>query len=363
MEILVTARPQLLLETVELLYAYMNDIPPEALTEQGEYCLPPQAIREMMDVACAGISQIDPTMLYYFGEHQLTNEQGCSTCIARNLAYNAMELSRGSVAAEFASRRAWWQDWRQSSIQIDHINEFCLSYMKSKEARYVPMARSIFKLAVSQEYAQMLLEQFSGYEDAISRLERLVTPVAEKLEPLLLPWVQNAEPLVQLWEQQLNCPEKRTHFLSKRVCIDDNSITNTVHIQLRYLLPKKGPTNWYSSDDEEFTLFAHMGVAVPVEKKEECSFEPWEFDALRLMGTETRMRMLRLMLDNPMSARELSKALGLHLGTICRDLNSLYDAALLVVEMVNGRKRYRTNMDMINTLGTHILELKQFNVF
>ena len=57
-----------------------------------------------------------------------------------------------------------------------------------------------------------------------------------------------------------------------------------------------------------------MGVAVQMEKTESANFEPWEFQALRLLGSEARMRMLWAMLDRPMSARELSQRLELHLG-------------------------------------------------
>ena len=55
MEILVTEKPHILLETVELLYAYVNEAAPETLTAQGEYCLPVEAVREMMEVVCGGI--------------------------------------------------------------------------------------------------------------------------------------------------------------------------------------------------------------------------------------------------------------------------------------------------------------------
>ena len=40
MEILVTEKPHILLEAVELLYAYVNEAAPETLTAQGEYACP-----------------------------------------------------------------------------------------------------------------------------------------------------------------------------------------------------------------------------------------------------------------------------------------------------------------------------------
>ena len=64
MEVWVTGQPHLLYETVELLFAYVNRIPAVELTQEGPYCLPEAAIQQMLDVACAGISQDDPEIQY-----------------------------------------------------------------------------------------------------------------------------------------------------------------------------------------------------------------------------------------------------------------------------------------------------------
>lgn len=39
MEVWVSAKPYMLYEAVELLYAYVNEIPAGSLTQEGEYCL------------------------------------------------------------------------------------------------------------------------------------------------------------------------------------------------------------------------------------------------------------------------------------------------------------------------------------
>lgn len=54
MEVWVSAKPYMLYEAVELLYAYVNRIPAGSLTQEGEYCLTEEAVQQMMDVACAG---------------------------------------------------------------------------------------------------------------------------------------------------------------------------------------------------------------------------------------------------------------------------------------------------------------------
>ena len=37
-------------------------IPAGSLTQEGEYCLTEEAVQQMMDVACAGVSREDPVV-------------------------------------------------------------------------------------------------------------------------------------------------------------------------------------------------------------------------------------------------------------------------------------------------------------
>lgn len=59
-----------------------------------------------------------------------------------------------------------------------------------------------------------------------------------------------------------------------------------------------------------------------------------------------------------MSTREMARELGLHLGTVGRDVSSLMDARLLLVELNEGRSRYRVNPAALDILANHLLALK-----
>lgn len=48
MEVFVTNQPYILYETVELLRAFVNETDPEELTMEGEFCLTPQEVGELM---------------------------------------------------------------------------------------------------------------------------------------------------------------------------------------------------------------------------------------------------------------------------------------------------------------------------
>ncbi len=354
MEVWVSAKPHMLYETVELLYAYVNEIPAGNLTQEGEYCLTEEAVQQMMDVACAGVSRVDPVVQYYFGGHVISEEPRRVTCMARNLVYNAMAPSKGDMAQDCAEICALRRLQRKGGCRPSAINEYRILYMEATGNAFTPMAQDIARLGVGEEYSQMLLEQFSGFDEAVEQLEAILTPVAAKLEPLLLPWSQLAEPLARAWEAYYSQPEAEEEWC-RRVRYREDKPLEAMRVQLRYFWPKRAP-----GMVTEYVAFCHIGVAVQVVKPKVEAFEQWEYQALRLLGSEARMRMLWAMLDKPMSARELAQQLDMHLGVVCRDLGSLFNSKLLITELVKGRNRYRTNRESLDTLARHLMEMEKF---
>ena len=114
---------------------------------------------------------------------------------------------------------------------------------------------------------------------------------------------------------------------------------------------------------QELMINLHMGVAMSLERQDEDTFNATEFKALRLLGNEDCMRMLRAMLDRPMSSREMAHLLKVPLGTVCRNVSNMYDSGLLLIETVNGWKRYRTNMAALQMIAKHIVDLEKFQLF
>lgn len=356
----VTAQPHMLYETVELLYAYVNGIPARVLTQNGLYCLPVDAVQNMLEQACAEVSRDDPAMQYYFGKYLLSQEPERATCIARNLAYNVMYVSTGTIAGDCEQLRRLRKHQLCSQERCTAIDEYRLLYMESGDGGFVPLAQDIAKLGLGPEYSQMLLEQFAGFDQAITHLESLLTPVAAKLQPLLQPWVEQAQPLAEAWLDYYQKPDFEENWRKRVRFSEEEHPLKAIRVQLRYLHPKSGPG---SLCEWEQTAFMHTGVAVSVEGGETESFERWEFQALRLLGSEARMRMLRAMLDKPMSARGLSQMLDLHLGVVSRDIGNLFNAKLLTVEVVDGHGRYRTNRESLAVLAKHLNQLEKFNLF
>ena len=68
--------------------------------------------------------------------------------------------------------------------------------------------------------------------------------------------------------------------------------------------------------------------------------------------------MISALRERPMTTREMARELGLHLGTVGRDVSSLLDARLLLVELNDGHMRYRVNPTALDILAARLLALK-----
>ncbi len=358
MEIVVTAMPHILLESVELLYAYVNNISPEFLTCPGTYCLPVNTVQEIMDKVCKDIPLDNAALRYYFGKRVFYEDPEQTTCIARNLCYNNSAVFTGSVEEAFKQLRSLWQFKTKRNWRLTGIDRYNLSFSGSRNNEYVPIADDLAELGISAQYSNVLLEQLAGYEGALDRLEALITPVAHRLEPLLLPWAQQAEPLAQAWQDYYSGADAESRLYQKISYKQDIKV-ESLHVQLRYLRPKDGPGNTWGGR----SMYLYTGVAIPVESYAQEGFERWEFQALRLLGSEARMQMLQAMMSRPMSSRELAKELNMHLGVVTRDISSLREARLLTMELSNRYRRYRTNTQTLQTLIRHLSDLENCTIF
>lgn len=359
MDIQVTASPHMLLETVELLFAYINCTPSEILTTQGDFCIPPEEIRQIMAEACGEVSLDDPALRYFFEEYALPRDAGKSTCIARNLVYTVMLRSSGSLRDDCAQLKAYWKSEVACAEEIRSIGIFSL-WLETKD-KTGSVLDSIARLDADEAYIRKLQEQLCDYDAALDRLYRLIAPVAEKLEPLLRPWVKRAANRAQQWNETLREPENVDRFM-RTLRYRNIEKLDQLSIQLRYL-DAENSTGTVLHTEKQHSLFVHVGLAQnPFAECNQAQFDQWEFQAMRLLGSPARLRMLHALWDKPMSSRELAKALNLNLGTLCRDINSLYEYRLLIVEQDNNRRRYSTNRETMEYLARHMARLGELQL-
>lgn len=355
MHIFVSNKPCILLETVELLYAFANGIPAQDLTTDNSWSIPAWDVERIMKSACAGLDWQDPVLQFFFGREPLADESGSYTCIAKNLTYTMLDFSQDSLKASFDKLQKWWKNFRTNQERILTISKYGFDYASRAAKGFAPLSQDLDQLLVSPAYQMRLLETLVDSQQYLHQLEQLMSPPAERLEGLLAPWVQRTEPLASLWQDIFSRPNL-LELLQNRWQLSAENQYDAIHAVLRYLDCAKAPGQL---DDTTNLLSLHIGLGYPIQPDNpEPEIENWELKALRLLGSPARFKMLRSMHATPMTAREISQQLDLHIGTVCRDVSSMFDARLLIVESADDRRRYRTNTEAIDVIMQHLSLLK-----
>lgn len=102
-----------------------------------------------------------------------------------------------------------------------------------------------------------------------------------------------------------------------------------------------------------------MGMSIrpdPNDRGAAPTLDDLDHSALRLLANPDRVEMLRLMMNRPMGVPELSKRLQLNSGSVFRDVNSMYNAKLLLFQPENGKNLYCTNLSAVVRITSNLVE-------
>lgn len=343
----------MILETVELLYAFVNHIPAQELTGDGPYCIPGWNLQQIMNDCCSGLSAQESILQYYFGRVPIQDESDKSTCLARNVAYDTLHFSCKTLEEAGEALRQSWRITRSQRLRPCRISEYGMVYSAPQESEYTPIASYMERLPVPPAYQQKLLETFAGYDNSVDELIALIAPVARKLEQHLSPWMEQAAPLIEQWQECLYRPDIR-EYIQKRFRVSAESEYDTVSTCLHFL----NSDRFMGHVEDDRSLRLYVGVGLPIYPEEKQELEAWEYKALRLLGSPARVRMFQATIDNPMTSREIAQALDMHLGAVSRDVANLFDAKLLMMMNTGGKNRFYANVDAFDELLKHMASLR-----
>lgn len=350
MEFTVYEKPCLLLETAELVYAFVNHLPAKSLTRSGPHCISTEAAEEMLKEVCASLSAEDDELRFYFEGTPIEGESERMSCLAYTLICSCLPVDHVAVDDAIQALHSVWFK-HERNFTIEGINGYSLSLIHS--THYTSFAQQILKLPISTLYQAKLIEVFSGFDWHVERVGKILQPLAQRLQPLLEPWIKQAAPLITAWQHFLSTPESEDIVQKKMNFIKDD--IKEVRLALRYFSPQCGLGNFSYGPN---IMRLHMGVAITPGQPsiQNTPPEDWELAAMRLLASSDRITMLNAMLREPMSGPALMKKFGFHSGSVFRDLNSLYNAGLLSICVQDGKNTYRTNFPVIQKLATRMLQ-------
>lgn len=356
MEVALYAKPCLLYEAAELVFALVNGIPPEKLTGTGEYCIPPEQMQAIQAQACADLNPEDEQLQFYFRGVPLEGTHGRASCLGCCLLYSSLEIASPGVEEMRQALSAAWTDHREKGYRVNGIDAFSISMEPVEDGKqFSSLSKEISWLPVPSDYQMQLLEVFSAFDQHLAQVTDLLRPVADKLELLLEPWVARAQGLLQSWENLFQQENQAEEFLLHKARLRFDHY-NSFGIALRYFSFGGSPGK---IDELTGRVAFHISVSVPPSLEQanpRLTMTEQEYAALRLLANPDRVEMLRLMAEKPMSGSEVAKELKLHVGSAFRDINNLYNAGLLLLLPGKGKSLYSANLQAVEDLTAHLVE-------
>ena len=146
MELRIEREPCMLYETVELLYAFVNDIPAERLTAEGTYCIPEGELAGIMGAVCANLDPQDPDLHRYFARRPILDEPNQYTCLAFCMVYALVDMHALDIPSQIEAMCARWERMRRGPFVIRAINRFTIDVSKHPEGKSAFLAEELKKL-------------------------------------------------------------------------------------------------------------------------------------------------------------------------------------------------------------------------
>lgn len=343
--------PFLFHEAAELLFLYTNGLPmPDLSQKQSPHSIPGAELERMMTEACQDIFWEDEVLQTFFRQYKLPKSaDGAFTCLARVLAFSFADLSCQTAEQAVNSIVRRLEEIRNSGSIFEDLRPFTVNTHPGTEAD-----AGINSLGAPAALRQALLAVYSDPAEMLRPLIPLMNPIMSYLHQELRPWAFRAEPMLQVWEDTLRTQTPEQFFTEALHYSEAPPVTH-MEIGITYFLPQ-----WLifglENNDSAMKMFIGAGTVLLMDNPSK-GLMGWEYRALQLMGSPVRMRMLNALREKPMSSRELSQELNLHLGTVTRDINSMDEAYLLNTIPSGPRRRYSLNRQAVRTLAQHLLEM------
>lgn len=347
--------PSLFQEAEEVLFLYANQLPiSEPPYPDSPYCIPAHELARMTQEACCRIPQGDPTLRYFFQAYSLPQERNNPiTCLARILAYSFADLNLPCASQTIASLEEFLETAVREEYVFDGLHAMTINFLPRCQASSEFSDNGIRRLPAPLAFREKLQAVLDQPKKMLSPLAALMEPVMDYLRQALVPWMLRADPMAQAWEDRLRSMTPKRFFLD--VLHYPITPPSSIEATILYFFPNMVMMGT-SNDGSTMKLMVSATAGVPwlLESEE---FMSWELQALRLLGSPLRFKMLNALRQKSMSSREMAKELNLHLGSVTRDVNSMEEVRLLNSERHGLRRRYNVNYAAIRVLAKHLLSL------
>lgn len=345
MQVWINPEMSILMETADLLFAYVNNMEPSVLTSDKPYCIPGAEVARIMEEVCGDLNPEDAKLRFYFQCIPLDNMKSTKlngTSVGQMLVYTNIEASGCDVQQARAIMHTHSMG-EGHPYEIHTFSQLALGVRTCEEYRSI--AQELQKLSMPETLRLQLAEVLSNYHYHVDQICDLLEPLAKKLLPLLKPWWEQMLPRMEQWRESLSTEQGQQDF-AERINLDTTNM-KCLQLGLRILRPDCSQGMYDLIDSE---LCCQIGLEFEPEKENVGALSQKQITALRLLASPDRIEMLRAMTGRVMTPKELTQELGMHAGSVFRDLNSMFQVHLVELVVDGVHRSYTTNTKYVNQL-------------
>lgn len=349
--------PYLLLETVEMLFRFVNGLSFQSLLSQRKLVGNSEEglamvrrlnqLQEILDETCEGLHPNDPRLQRFFS--RVGTGEWEEVCLAKCLTYSFCTLRYADLVEHAAELRASWRRLQESGAWIRDCGLFGLSF--SYEAGSPgDLFEQVRALRLPSDFRLELYSSLRNYDAALDDLLELIGPVVRRLSETIhkADWILDM--MEDYWQ---HAPVEPMDFYARATGRDVFCLAgertrvaiSLMNCKVILMDTEKSPTNFAGYN------FLYMGcdiTATSLYKNDDVTLEDVSV-ALKAISDKRRLDILRRLSKERSYGHELAEAMEMDSGNMARTLVMLHNFGFLRQEREAMKNYYRTDCDAIRS--------------
>lgn len=352
-------QPFMLLETVNMLYKYVNGITFPSLLEVWKKAASDpkyapmvrrfEKLQQIMDQVCADVDVHDPEMQRFFAHVEC--DGGDTTCLAMLMTASFLTLEKPGFRDQVEEICRNWRQLQERNYWLDPCSAGMLLFRNGSE-HPGELIYQIQRLNYPAEFRLELCGVLTRFEAHMHRLAELLEPFAQRLERIYAQESWMLEEIWAFWEKLFPefTPLDMVLKVTRETELGEDCAQTT---WFAFSLMNTNSVVVVTTDSAGYDLDHNClfvgGAITPDFYSNRTARNLDEFSTvLKYISDRKRLEILRLLSKNRSYGHSLAEATGIHPGNISRNLAMLHQYGFLKQEKEPWRTYYETDQEALH---------------
>lgn len=344
--------PFILLETVEMLYKFVNGISfrfllsqrkPADDTGEGSVLMRRiEQLQEIMEETCQGVDRNDPDLRRYFGNAN-ADAVDVGPCLARALTYSFCPLSKPGFQESVDEIRGVWKRMQEGGVWLRSYDAAMLNF-SCDEGSPGDLFEQIRALKLPGDYRVELYAALRDFDNSLQELAELIRPVARRLEETICKADWILDDMEAYWRQS---PVTPLEFATKDMGPDsilkvgENTVVAIALMNCNMIVCNmaKAPSNFAGHN----YVFMGCGITTASLFRERDLTLELVSATLKVISDKKRLEILRRLSKERSYGMELAESMGMNQGNISRSLALLHSCGFIHQKRETLRTYYQAD--------------------